>query len=246
MPCRKIIRKNVWREVLQQFWRHADFSTVLWRSWSLLHTSQVGSSGKMRKYTVFVWETLLDLDFFDVFSRQQPLHFGRHALLTALPRTVTTNQESKATRHYAPTHRSVHASCCPKASSSAELHFSATATIGTWLSVGHHESIPAFDIGLHILDTVGHRDSSLRSVAQLLKCFCGFPVFFVLLRLANGCFSKSVDVPLRLVKTQKTSMRPFVHSTRLLHWTDVGLLTSRHEGAAALQFRATVHSREHP
>ena len=42
------------------------------------------------------------------------------------------------------------------------------------------------------------------------------------------------------------SMRPFVHSTRHLHWTDVGLFTSRHEGAAALQFRATVHSREHP
>ena len=46
--------------------------------------------------------------------------------------------------------------------------------------------------------------------------------------------------------TEETSMRPFVHSTRHLHWTDVGLFTSRHEGAAALQFRATVHSREQP
>ena len=48
------------------------------------------------------------------------------------------------------------------------------------------------------------------------------------------------------LKTQETSMSPFVHSTRHLHWTDVGLFTSSHEGAAALQFRATVHSREHP
>ena len=36
------------------------------------------------------------------------------------------------------------------------------------------------------------------------------------------------------LKTQETSMRPFVHSTRHLHWTDVGLFTFRHEGAAAL------------
>ena len=49
-----------------------------------------------------------------------------------------------------------------------------------------------------------------------------------------------------ITNTQETSMRPFVHSTRHLHWTDVGLFTSRHEGAAALQFRAAVHSREHP
>ena len=47
------------------------------------------------------------------------------------------------------------------------------------------------------------------------------------------------------LKTQETSMRPFVHTTRHLHWTDVGLFTTRHEGAAALQFCATVHSREH-
>ena len=44
----------------------------------------------------------------------------------------------------------------------------------------------------------------------------------------------------------ETSMLRFVHSTRHLHWTDVGLFTSKHEGAAALQFRAAVHSREHP
>ena len=46
-------------------------------------------------------------------------------------------------------------------------------------------------------------------------------------------------------RSQETSMRPFVHTTRHLHWTDVGLFTSWHEGAAALQFRASVHSREH-
>ena len=40
------------------------------------------------------------------------------------------------------------------------------------------------------------------------------------------CRSKFEDVPplfRRGLKTQETSMRPFVHSTRHLHWTDVGL-----------------------
>ena len=60
------------------------------------------------------------------------------------------------------------------------------------------------------------------------------------------CDSHSRSSPDPRLKTQETSMRPFVHSTRHLHWTDLGLFTSRHEGAAALQFRATVHSREHP
>ena len=41
-----------------------------------------------------------------------------------------------------------------------------------------------------------------------------------------------------------TSMRPFGHSTGQLLWTDVGLSTTRQEGAAT-RICATVHSREH-
>ena len=41
-----------------------------------------------------------------------------------------------------------------------------------------------------------------------------------------------------------TSMRPFEHSTGQLLWTDVGLSTTRQEGAAT-RICASVHSREH-
>ena len=41
-----------------------------------------------------------------------------------------------------------------------------------------------------------------------------------------------------------TSMRPFGHSTGQLLWTDVGLSTTRQEGAAT-RICASVHSREH-
>ena len=99
----------------------------------------------------------------------------------------------------------------------------------------------------------GRRSGRARCMCKSKECACAR---WVQLRYwqpgsAYDCRSRQSCCPgdahqfaLLLRYDTTTSMRPFGHSTGQLLWTDVGLSTTRQEGAAT-RICATVHSREH-